>query len=55
MEQSSLTFEKNILRKISGPVADPERDQWRIRFNNELMEETGVIWNTNYINVQRIK
>ena len=39
-EQSLLTFERNVLRTIFGPVFDQNR--WRRRFNHELTQLYGV-------------
>lgn len=55
MELSLTTFENKILRKIFGAVFDAERGNWRIKFNDELREEPGVPYITNFIEIKKIK
>jgi hypothetical protein len=47
-ENALSTFEREILRRIYGPVQD--NGQWRIRYNNELCELYGEPDLVTYIN-----
>ena len=41
-EEKFRVFENKILRKVAGPVRDPETESgWRRRTNDELFEATG--------------
>jgi hypothetical protein len=51
--QKLLIFERNILRKIYGPVKD--QDNWRIRTNSELDTLTGGVNIVHYIKAQRLR
>jgi len=55
MEQKVIMFENKILKKIGGPIFDTERNKWRKRYNNEVIEETAVPWITNYVKSQGIE
>lgn len=50
LQRKSLTlFENKISRKICGPIFDAERDKLRMKCNNQLREETKVLWIKSFI------
>jgi hypothetical protein len=51
--QKLLIFEREILRKIYGPVKDQEN--WRIRTNSELDTLTGGVNIVRYFKAQRLR
>jgi hypothetical protein len=50
-KQHFRTFERRILRKISGPVQN-EDGSWRIRMNYELNELTENVYVVRFIKVE---
>ena len=55
MEKKILVFENKVLRKICGPVLDPESGLWRRRYNKELRQMTGQEEISVFIKCQRLK
>ena len=50
-----LVFERNVLRRIVGPVFDPELHAWRIRHNAELQQLCDIPPITSVIRSMRLR
>ena len=55
LNRQLMVFERTILRRIFGPIYDPELHAWRIRHNEELDRLAGFAPLTNFIRAMRVR
>ena len=55
LEQRLEVFQNSILRRIYGPVFDPDEQAWRHRHNVELWERSRLPLITNYVRSMRLR